>query len=199
MNKKTVALENEDYKRIIDAVVNGFKYKDKEGKEKVFRRNHQLATVLQLEGTLGLRISDILTLKLSDIIKDGSRYRLNIVEQKTGKERTFTVPNNIYLFLKEYALDKEIKRTDPLFTVGERAIQKQLKIVCDYLGLENISTHSFRKTFATTVYNNSGYNIELVRHLPQHSNSATTQRYIGIGTKQVEEALEDVASNFLLL
>lgn len=199
MNKKTVALENEDYKRIIDAVVNGFKYKDKEGKEKVFRRNHQLATVLQLEGTLGLRISDILTLKLSDIIKDGSRYRLNIVEQKTGKERTFTVPNNIYLFLKEYALDKEIKRTDPLFTVGERAIQKQLKIVCDYLGLENISTHSFRKTFATTVYNNSGYNIELVRHLLQHSNSATTQRYIGIGTKQVEEALEDVASNFLLL
>ena len=43
------------------------------------------------------------------------------------------------------------------FPVTERAVQKQLHIVCDYLGYDGISTHSFRKWYATEIYKNSGY------------------------------------------
>lgn len=39
-------------------------------------------------------------------------------------------------------------------------------------------------------YCNNDFNIELVRTLLQHSNIMTTQRYIGIGTKDLEIALQ---------
>lgn len=51
-----------------------------------FKPNERIATCLVLEANLGLRISDILNLKMSDIIKDGDRYRLDITEKKTSKK-----------------------------------------------------------------------------------------------------------------
>ena len=78
-----------------------------------------------------------------------------------------------------------------LFDLSDRQIQKHLKAACDYLELAGISTHSFRKYFATQIYVNNGYNIELVRQLLQHSSAAVTQKYIGIQQKQVEDALQN--------
>ena len=76
-----------------------------------------------------------------------------------------------------------------LFDISDRAVQKQLKIVCDYLGYDNISTHSFRKFYATEIYKNNDCDIELVRHLLQHSSTAITQRYIGIQPPKIEQAI----------
>lgn len=191
-NKKTVALDNSTYKDIITAIRSGFVYVEEE-RERKFRKNPQLAMVLQLEAVLGLRISDILKLKVSDIVKDGDRHRLDIVEQKTKKVRTFTVPEDVYRFICDYAINSNIGKPEQLFTIGERAVQKQLAIVSKHLGLENVSTHSFRKRFATQIYTDSQYNIELVRQLLQHSSAATTQRYIGISSRQIEEALAKVS------
>lgn len=188
-NKKTLALTEENYKKIIETMKTGFMYKDQDGQERKFNPNDKVATALVVEANLGLRISDILALRLKDIVKDGNRYRLDITEQKTGKTRNFTVPGEIYRYLENYTLKNNIKSTARIFNVTERAIQKQLKIVADYLALDGIGTHSFRKFFATQVYTANGYNIELVRTLLQHSNSAITQRYIGIQQRDVEEAL----------
>ena len=140
-----------------------------------------------------MRISDILRLRLCDIVRDGDRYRLAIVEQKTGKERVFTVPLVIQQYLENYALRNGIGRTEALFPITERAVQKQLALVCDYLGYEGISTHSFRKWYATEIYTNSGYDIALVQRLLQHSSASTTQRYIGIEPQRIEQAIENHA------
>ena len=188
-NKKTLALTEESYKKIIETMKSGFIYIDQDGHEKRFNPNNKIATALVIEANLGLRISDILALRLKDIVRDGNRYRLDISEQKTGKIRNFTVPGEIYRYLENYTLKNNIKPTARIFDLSERAIQKQLKIVADYLALDGIGTHSFRKFFATQVYTANGYNIELVRTLLQHSNSAITQRYIGIQQRDVEEAL----------
>ena len=67
-----------------------------------------------------------------------------------------------------------------MFPLTTRAIQKQLAIVCEYLGYEGISTHSFRKWYATEIYRNNGYDIALVQRFLQHSSASITQRYIGI-------------------
>ena len=64
MNKKTTALTTEQYKNIITSM--------KEG-GCGFRPNERIATALVLEGNLGLRISDIVKLRLSDIVNDGGR------------------------------------------------------------------------------------------------------------------------------
>ena len=56
-----------------------------------------------------------------------------------------------------------------------------------------ISTHSFRKFFATEIYKSSGYDIALVQHLLQHSSAAITQKYIGIQPQRIEQAIEEHA------
>ena len=77
-----------------------------------------------------------------------------------------------------------------MFPITQRAIQKQLAIVCDYLGYEGISTHSFHKWYATEIYKNNGYDIALVQRLLQHSSAVTTQRYIGMEPQRIERAIE---------
>ena len=181
MNKKTLSLTIEQYKEIIEYMRSGFSG---------HKPNERIAACLVLEASLGLRISDILQLKLNDIVQDGGRYRLDIIEKKTSKKRTFTVPIAIYNYIELYCYKHKIKPDERIFPITERAVQKQLSIVCDYLDLHGISTHSFRKMFATKIYNNSDHNIVLVQTLLQHSSPSTTRRYIGISDKQTEEALE---------
>lgn len=187
MNKKTVALTEEQYKTIISTIRAGVITED----GSVINPNERIATALTLEANLGLRISDILQLRLSAIIRDGDRYRLNIVEQKTQKKREFTVPTDIYVYIQKYALDNNLSPTAKLFDISERAVNKHLKAICDYLGYEGIGSHSFRKYFATSIYTNNNYDINLVRVLLQHSSTTTTQRYIGLQEKHIEEALQN--------
>ena len=181
MNKKTAALTTEQYKEIITTLREGFLG---------CRPNERIATALVLEANLGLRISDILRLRLADIVRDGDRFRLEIVEQKTGKRRVFTVPLVIQQYIENYCLRKGIKHNDLIFPITERAVQKQIKLVCDYLGYDGVSTHSFRKWYATEIYKNNGFDIALVQRLLQHSSSAITQRYIGIEPQRIEKAIE---------
>lgn len=187
MNRKTVALTTEQYQAIIQALKSGFTG---------CRPNERIATALVVEANLGIRISDVLALRLTDIVNDGGRYRLAITEKKTGRPRIFTVPLVIYQYLENYALRNGIVPQERLFPITERAVQKQLAIVCDYLGYEGISTHSFRKWYATSIYMNNGCDISLVQHLLQHSSAATTQRYLGIEPQRVEQA---IAGHALLL
>lgn len=187
MNKKTRALTQEQYENIINTMRNGFVCDDGH----VVKGNIRIATALSLEANLGLRISDVLQLRLKDIVRDGNRYRLDIIEQKTQKKREFTVPMDIYVYIQNYALENHISPTARLFQLSERAVNKHLKLTCDYLGYVGIGTHSFRKFFASSIYENNNYNIELVRVLLQHFSVVTTQRYIGIGNKQIEDALQN--------
>ena len=175
-----VALTNDQYKAIISTIQNG---------TEKFRANPRVAAVLIAEANLGMRVGDILNLRLQDIISDGGRLRLNIREEKTGKKRTFSVPSAIYEFFCDYAKQNHIGADQKLFPITERAVQKHLKVVCQYLGYINISTHSFRKWYATDIYNASGHDIILVQHLLQHSSPATTRRYIGIVDERIEEAI----------
>lgn len=184
MNKKTKALTTEQYKEIITTMREG---------SFSFRPNERVATALVLEANLGIRISDIVNLKPSDIVLDGERYRLEIVEQKTGKKREFTVPLVIQQYIENYCLRKSIRQNERIFPITPREVQKQLQKVCEYLGYEGISTHSFRKFFATSIYNNNGHDIALVQRLLQHSSPAVSQRYIGIEPERIETALQNHA------
>lgn len=180
MNKTTVALTKEQFEEIITTMKTG---------GVGFRKNNMIATALVLEANLGIRIEDILRLRFKDIIMDGDRYRLDIIEEKTKKKRNFTVPFPIYQYIKLYVMENEIKDDEVIFPTCERNVQKYLKKVVEYLEYENIGTHSFRKFYATDIYINSNYNIVLVQQLLQHSSVATTQRYIGITSQEQEEAI----------
>lgn len=185
-NKTTVALTVEQYEQIISTMRSG---------GAGFQSNDRIASCLVLEANLGMRIEDILQLRLCDIVRDGSRYRLDIKEKKRKKKRTFTVPLQIYQFILVYCMENNIDNEAIIFPITERAVQKHLKKVVDYLGYgDSIGTHSFRKFFATEVYKNNNYDIVLVQKLLQHSSVAITQRYIGM-----ETSVENVLQSHIML
>ena len=183
--KTTVACTQEQYEVLITTIFQGI--------GSAVMPNPRVATILEIEANTGLRIGDVLSLKRGSIIKDGARYRFNITEQKTGKKRTFTVPNQVYLFIEEYCEIAGIDDGEVIFPITVRAVQKHLAKVTDYLGNEyvHISTHSFRKKFGTDIYYANGCDIELVRRLFQHSSATVTSRYLGVTDKRMDAALNN--------
>lgn len=186
MNKRTRALDEETYIKIISTIKQGFLHEGVRHKPNV-----RIATILVLEYNLGIRISDVLLLTMNSFVKDGDRYRLDIYEKKTGKFRDFTVPAEIYQYIRDYAYQNGIGQKARLFPITERAVLKHLKATADFLGLEGVASHSFRKGFATNIYRNNNYDIELVRRLLQHASCVTSQRYIGLGSAELEAAIAE--------
>lgn len=181
-------LEYDEYMTIITLCQKGFTYKDEYGVKHIFRPNKQLAMTFMLQANLGLRISDVLKLKPSTFKND----KLEVIEKKTGKLQYRTINRNLKELIYEYALENNIKSNDYLIQVKVRAIQKQLSIIANYLNLTNISSHSFRKLFGVTVYNKTNGNIELLKELFNHSNISTTQRYIKVSQKQIDEVSSSI-------
>ena len=70
-------------------------------------------------------------------------------------------------------------------------MQRVLKDATQYLDIKDVSTHSFRKFYATNIYIDNNYDIMLVKELLQHASIKTTQEYIGIGTEQLERAIQN--------
>lgn len=194
MNKRCVALNEEQYRRSIELLRNGFMLDGK-----LVKPNERIATIEIIQATLGLRLGDALQLRLTSFVKDGNRYRLDIKEEKTSKSRTFTVPMDVYSFIQSYAITRGIGREAKLFDISKRQVERHLNKVFNKMELpiRQYGSHSYRKYFSQSVYIANDYNIELVRVLLQHSSIATTQRYLSIGSKQVENALALTAKNLI--
>ena len=183
IDKTSRPLTENEYEQIMSCIRNGFIYEEN-GKTRKFRPNEQVFLALLISSNMGLRLGDVVFLRVGDI----RNAHLKIVEQKTGKIQDREISKELYHYLMDYALDKGLRRDDLFITIGERAIQKQLKIVRDYLGLNKVSSHSFRKTYATRQYVQSGYNIKLVQKLLNHTKSDTTEIYIGVKQEEVNKA-----------
>lgn len=183
------ALNEKQYKEMVQTIREG--YTDYDGVK--HRPNNQLATILILEANLGCRIGDILNLTTESIILDGSVYKLNITEQKTGKKRCFIVPKPVKNFIDAYIREANLYR-GPLFDIKAPAVWKQLRAVTAYMGLDDISSHSFRKFAANTLLERSGNNIEVVREFLQHASVITTQTYIRRSDSQMEEAINKMVN-----
>lgn len=186
MNKRCVALSDEQYRESIRLLREGFVL---EGK--IIKPNPRIATVAVLQASLGLRLGDVLQLNMGSFIKESGRWKLNIKEQKTGKVRDFTVPVEVYSFIQDYAINMGIFNTAKLFDISERQVERHLNKVFSKmeLPLRSFGSHSYRKYFATRVYLDNEMNIMIVKTLLQHSSVAVTQRYIGLSQKTVEDAL----------
>jgi integrase len=189
---QTRPLDFTEYKDIINLFISGFEYTDKDGKKRIFRPNRQISLALQMEASLGLRIGDVLDLKVSNF-KNG---KLEIREEKTNKLQYRDINPAVYNAIMDYAIENKLAMKDNIFNIGVRVVQKQLQIICNHLQLNNISTHSFRKMFATTAFEQNNHNLELVKEMLNHSTIAITDRYIRVSQKAINEA--SAAINFII-
>ena len=176
--------ETKEIKDIIEAIAAG--YTDNNGI--THKPNKQVATILTLQANLGCRIGDICALTTDNFIKDGETWRLNMTEQKTGKSRVFIVPAPVKAFIDRWTKDNKIESGN-LFSINEYAVWKQLRGVTNYLGLDDISAHSFRKAAGLRVYLDSGKDIALTCQYYQHSSPAITMKYLKRSSKQMDEAI----------
>ncbi len=130
----------------------------------------------------GLRISDILQLRVRDI-KD-KKYII-IRETKTGKERRFPVNDELKPVLKNYIADME--DYEYLFKSKKgmnKSISRQqayniLDDAAKHFGLQSIGTHTLRKTFGYHTYQQTKDSVTL-KEILNHSDISVTLRYIGI-------------------
>lgn len=153
------------------------------------------ADVWKVGVNLSLRISDLLKLKYSDLnLVDRS---LQLTEQKTGKSKSIRLNSaalkviqrrrrehqtDTYLFQVNCnrARDKPISRV---------SVSRVFKDAGEILGLQ-INTHSMRKSRGMAMYNN-GVAVEKIAKVLNHSNTASTLRYLGITKEEVLKTYDD--------
>lgn len=130
----------------------------------------------------GLRISDLVGLTVEDV-----KPEMELYEQKTGKFKRFQLSKAVYEMLCEYAqkckhwLFPSRSGNSHISTVQAWRKIKAASIKC---GLDNIGTHSMRKTFGYHAYR-KGVPIAYLMQVFNHSSEAITMRYIGITTEEL--------------
>ena len=124
----------------------------------------------------GLRVSDILALKKSDIDKG---LQFWITEQKTGKRRRVALTQELWRDLRAEcgAVWVFEHRCDPAKHRCRQAVWKDVKRAQKAFRLpQNIGTHSARKVYAVRLMEKYG-SIEKVRRVLNHDRFETTMIY----------------------
>jgi integrase len=143
----------------------------------------------------GLRISDILPLKVKDIYNSKGEFRdyLVLKEKKTGKEKKIKLNNSLRKAINEYVKSNNLSDEDYFFAsckgnhIGRIQAYRVLKEASNVIGIENFGTHSLRKTWGYWTYKMSHYNIGLIMDTFNHSSQSITLRYIGVNQDQKDE------------
>jgi integrase len=144
----------------------------------------------------GLRISDILPLRVNDIFNRNGKFKdyLVLQEKKTGKEKKIKLNDSIRKMLLSYVNEHRLTADAYFFyskkTSGHvKRVQayKVLKEAANVCGIENFGTHSMRKTWGYWTYKASKYNIGLIMDTFNHSSQNVTLRYIGVNQDQKDE------------
>jgi integrase len=133
----------------------------------------------------GLRISDLLSIKVDMLLnKNGSiKPYFDIVEEKTDKARRITLSPNAKKEIKEANLEYSEGYLFPSRkgskAIGRVQAYRILNEAAAKAGLEEIGTHSLRKTFGYHAYK-AGTPIEVLQSVFRHSSPHVTLAYIGI-------------------
>ncbi|MEX6700193.1 tyrosine-type recombinase/integrase [Peribacillus frigoritolerans] len=143
----------------------------------------------------GLRVTDLLNLKISDI---KGKKKLAVKEGKTKKNRTIQLAN-IYEELNTYI--GTLEGTEWLFPSrkGDKSISRiqayrQLNKASEMVDMpDGIGTHTMRKTFGYWYYKQTK-DIATLQQILNHSHPEITLGYIGITDEEIENSL----NNFVL-
>lgn len=164
------------------------------------KKNYKMSLLISFGAFWGLRISDILKLKWSQV------YNLDefaLVEQKTGKNREIKINSQLrrhivdcYKNINPRTLDEYIftSQKGTVFSIQRiNVLLKEMKVMYN-LKIKNFSSHSLRKCFGREIFNRSGENAELaivkLSQLFNHSSTSITRRYLGISQKELLETYD---------
>lgn len=158
--------------------------------------NYMYYTIFMIGIYSGLRISDILNLKVNDVKE---KDKITVREKKTGKRKEFPLQDIVIKTIETYLNKRNDKFVyadyeDYLFIgkKGCRMCRSQVYRILNTAAAEcdlniDVGTHTMRKTFAYHMYKQSN-DIVLVQRLLNHSSPSITLRYIGIEQEELNKA-----------
>ena len=148
----------------------------------------------------GLRIGDILRLKVKDVQNKNYIY---LRQEKTRKY--IEIPINIELkkILKDYCKDKrphqfliESRQKDKngrKKSISKDQAYKIMNEMAEYFNLDRIGTHTLRKTNGYHLYYSSGKDIALVMKILGHTHESITLKYIGVTTEDTVKQMRKLS------
>ena len=179
-------------------------------KQKVFNNLETLRdqVIFYFGMYLGLRIGEIISLKTSQVYKDGQVRESLTVKRLKKRKPTYTdipIHPKLKVLLKRYfsEVDPKIRKRLPrggwLFpswesTSGHISRSRAhviLRQVFDGVGLPEAKTHSMRRSFLTHM-SRSGVPIRTIQQISGHSNLAQLQAYIQIDPEDVSKAIRGI-------
>ncbi len=148
--------------------------------------------ILALMYGAGLRISEVLSIKRSDLDQFANSQLL--IKGKGGKERIVPIVDYIIQAVKVYIEECPYDLTDKIF-LGSRGkelnpdvFRHKLQKLRKFLNLpEYASPHAFRHSFATHLLAGGG-DIRTIQELLGHQSISTTQRYTKIDAENLISA-----------
>ncbi len=170
--------------------------------QKILRscKNLKHKTILVTIYSLGIRLGEVLNLKISDI--DSDRMEINIRQAKGNRDRIVFLPESLLKILRSYF--KKYKPQNYLFEGrnGKEYSRTSVgNILKKALKKSNIkkkaSIHTLRHSFATHLLE-QGTDIRFIQELLGHKNIATTQIYTKISKnsiKSIKSPIENIKLN----
>lgn len=129
----------------------------------------------------GSRISEVLSLEVADLGEDRISFRRE--NTKTKKPRVAMVVEALKPFLAAYDAPEQgylfparhnAKKANH---ITRQAADTVLRDACKMIALDGVSTHSFRRSFATNLYK-QGYSLAKIARLLGHESATMTARYV---------------------
>jgi site-specific recombinase XerD len=161
--------------------------------------NHHRDYLLFVLGiNTGLRVSDLLELKWSDVLENSGSFKnsITIREEKTGKAKSFPLNDSARKALTTYMEQNQITDHDRFIFASREGANKPItrqrawQIIneaAEAVGIkEQIGTHTLRKTFGYHA-RMAGTPIEVLQKLFNHSAPSVTMRYIGITQDEIND------------
>ena len=146
--------------------------------------------MLELIYACGFRISELINLKVDDLIFE---EMIGYVRQAKGKkDRIFNIPIFLQKRLekqceKQRENNQEFLFTGPKGKLTDRNLQKIVRVVAKKAGInKKVSPHTLRHSFATHLLE-SGVDIRKIQELLGHADLSTTQIYTHISTEELKK------------
>jgi integrase len=157
-------------------------------------RNH-LLFVMGINN--GLRVGDLLKLKVRDVRYMKIDDFMSIKEGKTGKQNILVINKTVHRVLSQYLEGCELSDEDYLFKSKKgdhpltiQAVNASIKKWASSINLKgNYGAHSLRKTWGYIQRIKYGVGFEVICKRFNHQSPAVTMRYLGISDKEVQNIL----------
>jgi len=184
MSKKRPANPIKDIERVFD-IQDYLQYKNE--------RDYVLFT---LGISTGYRAGDLVKLRVRDVkealrkgyflILESKKMNTKNIRKANIKPREVKIISKVERILKNYIKDKQDyeflfksrKGNNNNITVAH--VSRLLSEAGDAFGLNQITAHSMRKTYAYTIYIESDYDVLAVKEMLGHSSIEITKRYLGL-------------------